>query len=280
MTWNLQLLLVGGFLLLIGCAQTGEVGSVAVSPYRAAELVAGDAAAPPGEGRYGIAGRSSASRAEERQGLATQLGGTRRAPVNRVAFFRKRSEVPDAIDQFYYNDREGARAMAERLGGGIGRERGGQIDLASGRLRVALLDRRGGRAYRHIAIGDEVCVVGELGREYVIWLENRGGVRLEIVVSVDGLDVLSGRAASVRGRGYVVEAGSQLAIEGLRESESQVRIFRFSDVASSEAASRGEKQARSVGVIGVAVYEEDEVAALRALREEGQRRLGAEAFPR
>src|SRR5205814_9322399 len=43
-------------------------------------------------------------------------------------------------------------------------------------------------------------VVGEEGRRYSIVVRNRSDFRLEIVLSVDGLDVIDGRPASFRKR--------------------------------------------------------------------------------
>ncbi len=58
-----------------------------------------------------------------------------------------------------------------------------------------------------------------------------------------------------------------------------LRAFRFSSVADSRAATAfGAKGARNVGVIGVALYEEDEMARRRIRIEENYLREGARAF--
>ena len=49
-------------------------------------------------------------------------------------------------------------------------------------------------------------------------------------------------------------------------------------LAKTAATSYGEKEARNVGVIGVAMYEEDEIARRRRRVEENYVRDGARAF--
>ena len=48
-------------------------------------------------------------------------------------------------------------------------------------------------------------VVGEAGQRYTIVLHNATNVRLEAVVSVDGLDVMDGKDASFKKRGYIID---------------------------------------------------------------------------
>lgn len=97
-------------------------------------------------------------------------------------------------------------------------------------------------------------VLGEAGQRYVLRVRNGSGRRVEVVASVDGLDVIDGRRASWDRRGYVVEPYGEVAIDGFRLDTSSVAAFRFGSVARSYAASKGD--ARDVGVIGVAVFPE------------------------
>jgi hypothetical protein len=99
-------------------------------------------------------------------------------------------------------------------------------------------------------------VLGSLGQRYFVRVRNHSGRRAEIVVSVDGRDVLDGRPASWTKRGYLLDAGAEVAIDGFRTSLESVAAFRFSSVPRSYAALKGD--ARDVGVIGVAVFPERE----------------------
>jgi hypothetical protein len=102
-------------------------------------------------------------------------------------------------------------------------------------------------------------LLGRHGDRYQIWLANRTDRRIEAVVSVDGRDVVSGREADyLEDRGYIIAPGEELRIEGFRKSLSGVAAFEFSDVSESYAARMGD--ASNVGIIGVAVFDEEEHA--------------------
>ncbi len=104
--------------------------------------------------------------------------------------------------------------------------------------------QQGGRSY----------VLGSLGQRYLVRVRNGSPGRAEIVVSVDGRDVIDGRPASWNKRGYLVDAHGEVVIDGFRLSRQSVAAFRFSSVPRSYAARMGD--ARDVGVIGVAVFPE------------------------
>jgi hypothetical protein len=71
-----------------------------------------------------------------------------------------------------------------------------------------------GRMLPGLIVADRWFVVGEEGRRYSIVVRNRSDFRLEIVLSVDGLDVIDGRPASFRKRGYIVNPNRKLVVEG------------------------------------------------------------------
>jgi hypothetical protein len=104
-------------------------------------------------------------------------------------------------------------------------------------------------------------VLGSIGERYRIRVSNPTARRVEAVISVDGLDAIDGRPASVDDkRGYVLPAYGEITIDGFRTSLEQVATFRFSSVRDSYAARKGE--ARNVGVIGVAFFPERERPAV------------------
>lgn len=100
-------------------------------------------------------------------------------------------------------------------------------------------------------------VLGSLGQRYRVRLSNPTASRVEAVVSVDGLDVLDGKTASLSKRGYVIPAFGTVTIDGFRTSMDTVAAFRFSSVPDSFAGRKG--QDRNVGVIGVAFFKERQV---------------------
>lgn len=100
-------------------------------------------------------------------------------------------------------------------------------------------------------------IEGQRGCRYAIRVRNHTARRVEVVVSVDGLDVVDGQPADYRTkRGYLLGPYESYDIEGFRTSHAEVATFRFSDIGDSYAARRGHP--RNVGVIGAAFFPERE----------------------
>jgi hypothetical protein len=98
-------------------------------------------------------------------------------------------------------------------------------------------------------------VLGEPGDRYNIRVQNPTAERVEVVVTVDGRDAISGDVGDyVAERGYLIEPWGSLLIEGFRRSLEEVAAFRFTGRGGSYSARRGTPQ--HVGVIGVAVFPE------------------------
>jgi len=112
----------------------------------------------------------------------------------------------------------------------------------------------GGTPMQTYDAGGKFYVLGEAGSRYQIHIVNPTALRVEAVVTVDGLDVVDGEDGDLRKRGYVVPPGGDLRIEGFRTSSSEVATFRFSSVGESYAGRKG--KARNVGVIAVALFAE------------------------
>jgi hypothetical protein len=133
-----------------------------------------------------------------------------------------------------------------------------------------------GRFLPGLIVGDRWFVVGEEGRRYSIVVRNKSNRRLEVVLSVDGLDVLDGHKASLRKPGYIMAPHSQLKVEGFRQSMDAVAAFRFSPVRESYAAEKFHNT-KNVGVIGVAIF--NEAGTSPWTDEETRKRLNANPFP-
>jgi hypothetical protein len=112
----------------------------------------------------------------------------------------------------------------------------------------------GGASLPAFAHRGQRWVMGTLGQRYRIRLRNPTSARVEAVVSVDGLDAVDGRSASLEKRGYVLPPFGEITVEGFRTSLDTVAAFRFSSVRDSYAGRKG--QDRNVGVIGVAFFRE------------------------
>jgi hypothetical protein len=125
------------------------------------------------------------------------------------------------------------------------------------RVDVRLEDRTTGTLISQHAHGGRSYAVGEAGHRYAIRLVNRSGERVLAVVSVDGVNVVTGETANPAQSGYVLEAWGSVLIDGWRKSLSEVAAFHFTELPDSYAARTGRPD--NVGVIGVAVFRERRV---------------------
>lgn len=92
------------------------------------------------------------------------------------------------------------------------------------------------------------------GTEYAIEIKNNNWYRVEAVVAIDGLSILSGKTASKTDVGYVIRAKDKILLKGFRKNLEEVGAFKFTKKESSYAATKG--QSSNVGVIAIAVYGE------------------------
>lgn len=95
------------------------------------------------------------------------------------------------------------------------------------------------------------------GSRYTLHLANRTGERVAVLMTVDGLNVISGERQAVNqsGRMYVLDPWESADIQGWRSSLDDVRRFTFVDEKASYAARSGKANSR-MGWIELAVYRE------------------------
>jgi hypothetical protein len=124
----------------------------------------------------------------------------------------------------------------------------------SNRVNVDIIDRTDGRVLPIYTFEGRRYVVGKPGNEYAIRVRNDGGERTLAVMSVDGVNVISGDTASPSQSGYVLDPHASFEIAGWRTSLSRTAAFYFTTLANSYAARTGRPD--NVGVIGVAVFRE------------------------
>ena len=126
---------------------------------------------------------------------------------------------------------------------------------AVGRLAdISIHDRATGRELPVIWHEGRAYVVGRPGNEYQLNVKSRSGEDLLAIMSVDGVNVLSGQTASAtHGGGYVLSPWENASIRGWRKSMEEIAAFYFTSLGDSYAARTGRPD--NVGVIGVALYQ-------------------------
>jgi hypothetical protein len=117
---------------------------------------------------------------------------------------------------------------------------------------VAIYDRVSGRELPFHASEGRYFVAGKPGCEYEIRIRNLTAGDLLAVVSVDGVNVVSGETAAASQGGYVIPAWRRMEIKGWRKDLTRVAAFYFTDLEDSYAARTGRPD--NVGVIGVALF--------------------------
>lgn len=119
---------------------------------------------------------------------------------------------------------------------------------------VEIVDRSEGRVLPVYWHEGRRYVVGRPGNEYAIRVRNNSSGRILAVMSVDGVNVITGDTASPQQSGYVLAPYASAEIGGWRKSMSRTAAFYFTALPDSYAARTGRPD--NVGVIGVAVYRE------------------------
>jgi hypothetical protein len=115
------------------------------------------------------------------------------------------------------------------------------------------------RGYRGAALPSywfqgETYVEGRQGQEFRVRLRNKSSERVLAVLSVDGVNAISGETAGLNQTGYVLAPYQTLDVDGWRKSSAQTAAFYFTHIADSYGARTGRPD--NVGVIGAAVFRE------------------------
>jgi hypothetical protein len=117
---------------------------------------------------------------------------------------------------------------------------------------LAIVDRDSGRVLPIYRQGGRAYVAGQPGARYAIRVANRTGGRVMVVLSVDGVNVITGQTAAWHQTGYVLDPWRRYDIAGWRKSDTAIADFVFAASSDSYAARTG--RPANVGVIGMAVF--------------------------
>ncbi|HNQ04977.1 MAG TPA: hypothetical protein PKH69_10225 [Thiobacillaceae bacterium] len=121
-------------------------------------------------------------------------------------------------------------------------------------LDLEIVDRNTGNTldvHRHRG---QDWIAGSPGERYAVRLVNRTGQRVLVVLSVDGVNAVSGETAAPDQSGYVLAPWERAEIAGWRKSLEEIAQFYFTALPDAYAARTG--RPHHVGVIGAAVFRE------------------------
>lgn len=121
---------------------------------------------------------------------------------------------------------------------------------------LAVVSRSDGQPLQSYAYRGQNWIAGNPGERYAVRLTNRTGARVLAVLSVDGINAVTGETADPSQGGYVLDPYESAEITGWRKSLQEVAAFYFAALPDSYAARTDRPD--NVGVIGVAVFREKE----------------------
>ncbi len=119
---------------------------------------------------------------------------------------------------------------------------------------VTVIDRDTGSTLPARGHDGRLYIAGMPGHRYAVRLYNRTGARVLTVLSVDGVNAITGQTANPQQSGYVLDAYQSTEVDGWRKDMSEIAQFNFTALDNSYAARTG--RPNNVGVIGVAVFRE------------------------
>jgi len=122
---------------------------------------------------------------------------------------------------------------------------------------VLTIEHKDGRAVREFVHEGRTYIESRVGTEYQLRLKNNTGGRVLAVVSVDGINAVSGKPVSDSPdeAGYVLAPNESHVIKGYRVDENTVASFAFVKREGSYATERGEGQGN--GTIAVRFWKEE-----------------------
>src|SRR5690606_24474761 len=121
-------------------------------------------------------------------------------------------------------------------------------------VELSIVDRDTGRTLDSLPHRGESWIEGVPGHRYTVRLTNTSNQRVLAVLSVDGINAVSGETAATNQAGYVLGPYQSTEVNGWRKSLAEVAAFQFASFAQSYAVRTGRPD--NVGVIGVAVFTE------------------------
>jgi hypothetical protein len=134
-----------------------------------------------------------------------------------------------------------------------------KADLGPDLVDLQLVDRDTGQPLQVWPHAGRRFVAGQPGARYSLRVTNHTEGRLLVVMSVDGVNIITGETAGYGQRGYVLSPHQSYDVSGWRKSDSEVAAFTFAPLPQSYAARTG--RPGDVGVVGLAAFKERLVVA-------------------
>ena len=112
-----------------------------------------------------------------------------------------------------------------------------------------------GRACKEYTHKGMSFIEARSGTNYTVKIKNDNPYRVMAVLSVDGLDVVTGKPAEETNTGYIIDAYSSLDVKGYRISDDNSASFIFTSKGKSYVQ-QAKSNATNAGVIGLRTFKE------------------------
>jgi len=119
-----------------------------------------------------------------------------------------------------------------------------------------------GRPLPVYANSNDRYVEGRAKTPYAIRLRNRSAKRIEVVLTVDGINVITGDDGSFEDDGYILDPFQTTDIKGFLRGAGKAAAFTFGDRGDAYRTKLG-RDAAHLGVVGAAVFEEKALPVIR-----------------
>ncbi len=103
-----------------------------------------------------------------------------------------------------------------------------------------------GRPVKEYYKDNKSFVESRNGTEYTLRFRNNSWKRVMAILSVDGIEVLKGKAAVEADNGYIVDAFSSIEVKGYRIDDKNVAAFKFAETAQGYNVTVGAAMKRLV----------------------------------
>lgn len=118
-----------------------------------------------------------------------------------------------------------------------------------------------GKPAKEYTKNGKTFVESKTGTEYSVRIKNNSGKRAVAIVSIDGINTITGEIAKPDSTGYVVQAFSSIEVKGYRQDDETGGRFKFTEKESGYSKEIDGTGVNS-GVIGVLFYQEKEPPAI------------------
>lgn len=189
---------------------------------------------------------SAANEQTENRALSTKWGESLSSVTESVEAYRL-SQTPSQTTSIFYQSGEPSNSHSK-----IAR-------ISESPIQLSILTEHRNIMPLYHAQNNQYLLYGKQNERYIIFLHNTSHkIMYEAVITVDGLDVITGTTGSYQNRGYLLRPGDTLFVEGFRKNQQQVAAFRFSAPEEGYVNYNAQGDKRNTGVIGVALFEAEE----------------------